>query len=231
MNKNDVYWYNFGKEGIQKFWERNGGKPDLQEKICCDIGCGYGSLCIDMALSGAKKVIGYDIDNNRIAFAQENLKTKFPQLIGVVEFYCDNFIEASLEEQFDIITSKDSFEHIVDLQKMLDAIRLRMKTNALFYVGFGPLFYSFYGGHQFIRTIPWIHLFSKKSFLRNMGLNGYTLSYYEKLFKNSGLEIKSLEINQGKKLKLLKFFNKIPFLRELFAHNCYVTLINSNAGR
>jgi SAM-dependent methyltransferase len=222
--RNACDWYNLGAILNPKFWERNGGKPDLQGKACCDIACGFGSLAIDMALSGAKKVLGYDIDEKRITFAKENLEKNYPQLTGIVEFHCCDFCGIENIEEFDVITSKDGFEHIAGLENMLKAIVMALKKGGFLYLGFGPLFYSFYGGHQVPRTIPWIHLLAPKYYMREKGLNGYSLSHMEKLLKGCGLQIQSLGVNQGNRLKFLRILTKIPLIRELAAHNVYAIL-------
>jgi 2-polyprenyl-3-methyl-5-hydroxy-6-metoxy-1,4-benzoquinol methylase len=153
------YFFDRGKRETPKFWQRNGGKPILTGKVCCDIGCGHGSLCIDMALSGAEKVIGYDTDCYRIAFAKEVLASHFPKLVNKVEFYDLNFYETPTIEQFDIITSKDAFEHIIDLPQMLESIKQRLRLDGFLYVGFGPLYNDFYGDHRRTkRIVPWGHV-------------------------------------------------------------------------
>jgi cyclopropane fatty-acyl-phospholipid synthase-like methyltransferase len=222
--QNDRDLYNFDTFQNPIYWKRNGGKPNLKGKVCCDIGSGRGSLAIDMALSGAKKVLGYDISEKKISFAKENLEKNFPQLIEIVEFHCSNFCEIENTENFDVITSKDSFEHIIELENMLKFITIALKKGGILYLGFAPLFYSFYGGHQKSQIIPWLHLLTPKFYMQKHGLNGYSLSYYEELLKNCGLQIQNLKFNQGDKAKFLKIFTKIPLIRELFTHNFYAIL-------
>ena len=68
-------------------WTRLGGKPDVRGKVVLDIGCGWGGLCIDLAESGAKKVIGVDLTANGIEFCRENLITHCSHLESVIEFH------------------------------------------------------------------------------------------------------------------------------------------------
>jgi 23S rRNA G2069 N7-methylase RlmK/C1962 C5-methylase RlmI len=39
-----------------------------------------------MALAGAKKVVGLDINHELVDFAQEYLRGNYPQLVDVIEF-------------------------------------------------------------------------------------------------------------------------------------------------
>lgn len=45
---------------------------DIEDKTCCDFGCGNGIFSIGLALLGAKKVIGIDKDNDAIKIAMSN---------------------------------------------------------------------------------------------------------------------------------------------------------------
>lgn len=47
---------------------------DIQEKIVCDLGCGTGIFSVGAAITGAKKVIGIDIDASSIAIANDFAK-------------------------------------------------------------------------------------------------------------------------------------------------------------
>ena len=73
LNKSDVDYFNSGDLENKKFWKRLGGKPNLENKSVLDFGCGHGSLCIDIARSGAKKVKGIDITENILKLLQINL--------------------------------------------------------------------------------------------------------------------------------------------------------------
>jgi SAM-dependent methyltransferase len=242
----DIEYFNngdSGKEENEKFWSRFGRKPDLTGKTTLDVGCGHGSLCVNMALSGAKKVVGVDINTDLINFAKENLKTNYPQLLEIVEFYAVDLNDYSKEEHFDYIVSKDSFEHIIDLPSMIEAMKLRLKPGGMIYTGFGPLYNDFYGDHK--RTeckIPWRHVIcSDEKIIRrlnktrqvpiqsifDLGLNKLSLADYRRIFKESGLKIVFFKVNQSEHfvLKLFKLISFLfPFLKEYFAHNIYAIL-------
>ena len=79
LEKKDIDYFNFGRIENLKFWRRLGGKPNLENKSILDFGCGHGSLCLDIAMSGVKSVTGIDLNDNLINFAKENLNENYSQ--------------------------------------------------------------------------------------------------------------------------------------------------------
>jgi putative methylase len=71
---------------------------DIQDKIVVDLGCGTGILATGAYLMGAKKVQGYDIDQNVIAIAQEEAALHkrsiefYTQEITSVQTTCDTVL-------------------------------------------------------------------------------------------------------------------------------------------
>lgn len=241
LRKADLDYFQRGIPEVEKFWYRFGGRPNMDATFL-DVGCGHGALCIDLAKTGAKKVVGIDIDEGRIAFAKNNLKLNYPELTNRVEFHAIDLKDFDESPQFDFMTSKDSFEHIIDLESMVMEMKKRLKPNGLIYAGFGPLYRDFYGDHKRTESvIPWGHLMrSEKSIINklnkkkeepitsiyDLGLNKLSVVEYRNIFKNSGLEIVSFKLNRSKNLILRVFhlLGKLPYLQEYFAHNIYCIL-------
>lgn len=227
------------------FWSRLGRKPLLRGKTVCEVGCGHGSLCIDIALSGAKKIVGLDINSRLIDFAKENLRRNYPQLTNIIEFKNIDLKDYH-EHVFDYIVSEASFEHIINLDRMLIEMKRRLKLDGIIYTGFGPLYNSPFGDHGRTKAIiPWGHLLIKESVLinrlnrnrknkinsiYNLGLNKMSLANYQRVFQESGLSIIYFRINQSSNIisKLFSIIRRIPFLEEYFSHNIYCILKNSN---
>jgi len=241
LNKAELEYFKHGFEEVEKYWSRFGGRPNLNATFL-DVGCGHGALCIDLAKRGAKKVIGVDIEDKLIEFAQNNLKLNYPELADRVEFYKIDLKDFDESEQFDYIVSKDSFEHIIDLRSMMEEMKKRLKSNGFIYSGFGPLYRDFYGDHKRTKSIiPWGHLMrsdeniiehlnkrreNKISSIYDLGMNRFSIVDYKKIFKDSGLETVYFKLNNSNHL-ILRFFNllaKLPFLTEYFAHNIYCIL-------
>jgi SAM-dependent methyltransferase len=231
-----IFWFEQGKSSNIRFWSRFGGKPDFGGQVVLDVGCGQGRLCLDMAREGAKKVVGTDIDVPVIDFACRNLQARYPEWQSVVSFECCE-LDALPDNTFDIIVSKDAFEHVLDLRGLLGNIRRCLKPGGRLYTGFGPLYNSPNGYHQMPHFgLPWGHLFIPRSWVLAWGNRGqkkkrslyelYTLNElsfadYENIFMKSGLDMVLFRVNQSGHIisKIMTLLRRIPFLREYCTHN------------
>ena len=242
LNEKDINYFNYGKVENIKFWKRLGGKPNLNNKSILDFGCGHGSLCIDMANSGPKSIDGIDLDESLLNFAKLNLEKNFNQYKNLIRFYKKDLIKDNFDQQFDLIVSKDTFEHTIDLPKILEKFQSLLKKGGKAYIGFGPL-YNFYngdhGGTQL--RFPWMHVILSEKFIirrfnknnkeqirqiEDLGLSKYSFAEYEKIFKFSDLEIEFYITNQSDNPISIIFnlLSKISFLREYCTYNIYCIL-------
>jgi len=232
-----------------KFWKRLGGMPSFSDSTVLDIGCGLGSLCIEIAKSGAKKVVGIDIDSKWIEFAKQNLILNYPEFLDKIDFVCSYLEDYPKDKEFDFIFSKNAFEHIIDLKGTFEDMLKRLKIGGSIYIGFGPLWYSPFGDHK--RTemmIPWGHLLMKESSIikklnkkRNtkinsfydLGLNLFSPEDYEKIIFGHNLNIVYYKTNVSDNpfSKILSIMAKIPFLNKYFIHNIYCIVKNEEATR
>ncbi len=241
LDEAELEYFNRGKTENPRFWDRLGGEPSFEDIKILDLGCGHGSLCVYMASKGAKHVIGIDINKELINFARENVSKNFPHLEDGITFLCCEVSELP-ENEFDIIVSKDTFEHIIDLDKVLDEMKTRLKKGGRIYVGFGPLYNSPHGDHGRAKAvIPWGHIIFPESILikrlnkksqkkitsiQDLGLNKLSLAEYLRIFNQSDLSIIFLRVNASSKTssKLFSQIRRIPFLEEYFSHNIYCVL-------
>lgn len=243
FTKDDLDYFERGKSENPKFWTSLGEEPNFFGKKILDIGCGHGSLCVYMASKGAKQVIGIDLDQQRIEFANNNVVVNYPHLKESVKFYCCEI--ADLQElNFDIIVSKDAFEHILNLYHVVDQMYNMLKEEGKAFVAIAPLYNSPFGDHGRTKALlPWGHLFFPESFLLrklkknkgntsnimsiyDLGLNKFSLANYRKLFYKSKLTVLSFRINVSYSLKskLFSSLRWIPFCGEYFSHNLYCIL-------
>ncbi|MCX6344474.1 MAG: methyltransferase domain-containing protein [Armatimonadetes bacterium] len=241
LEKSDLEYFERGKYENPRFFDLIGGEPSFHGLRVLDIGCGHGSLCIYIALQGADCVVGVDMDPDRIKFAQENLAQNFPQLIGKCEFRCCD--SAGLTESgFDIITSKDTLEHIIDLECCIADVKSKLAVGGRFFAGFGPLYYSPFGDHRRLKAgFPWGHVvLSEKKLLKqlrdqygskaesvfDLGLNKLRVRDYEKFIADSGLHLVSYKTNSSRSIisKLFKLIANIRPLQDYFSHNMYFIL-------
>jgi SAM-dependent methyltransferase len=204
-------------ESTAEFWRRFGVRPDFRDKLVLDLGCGHGAMSIDAAGDGAT-VLGVDLDADRVAFAQRNVETHFPALRERLEFRTVDIVAAPDSSQFrrfDFVLSKDTFEHVVDVEAMLSAIFALLKPGGELWAGFSPLFWSPRGDHG--RTglrLPWAHAFLPRPMvlaaatrfnkrpiakLNDIELNGITSPEFFRYADNSGLHVSSALFNRGGK--------------------------------
>ncbi|WP_293054889.1 bifunctional 2-polyprenyl-6-hydroxyphenol methylase/3-demethylubiquinol 3-O-methyltransferase UbiG [Mycobacterium sp.] len=202
-------------ESNKEFWRRFGTTPDWAGKRVLDVGCGHGALSIEIAEAGGS-VLGVDLDEGRIAFANRNLQQRFPGLRDRVTFRAVDAACLAVDQPFDVIVSKDTFEHAADVGSLLAELGARLvRPGGLIYVGFSPLYYSPFGDHG--RTglkVPWAHAVLPRRLvyaaaarhnghpvhsLLDIGLNGYTPGQFREAFDRSGLELVHIAYNRGDK--------------------------------
>lgn len=233
-------YFQRGFDETKKFFNNFNDKVDFKGKTVIDVGCGFGSTCIYMALNGAKKVIGIDIDEKRINFARSNLENDYKNLTNIVNFRLTNDMR---NENFDIVLSKDSFEHYNDPENFIFEMKKFLNRDGIMVIGFSPLWKSPYGGHiEFMTKVPWAHLLFPESVIMcerkrfrpdenaesfeqvKGGLNKMTLERYLNIIRESGLEFEFLRTNIFNRRSiafLLNILKKIPFCRGYFTVNVY----------
>jgi SAM-dependent methyltransferase len=215
-----------------EFWRRFGQRPAFRGKVVLDLGCGHGALSIDAARDGAK-VLGVDLDVERVEFAKRNVATRYPELRDRIDFRVIDLVTASeptLTGHFDIVLSKDTFEHVVDIEAMLSTVYRLLKQPGELWAGFSPLYWSPRGDHG--RTglrLPWAHAFMPRALvlraasrynnkpvgrLYDVGLNGMTSTEFLRLAESAGFHIESVLFNRGDK-RLMGLFSELRKIRTL----------------
>lgn len=188
---------------------------ELAGKVVIDFGCGTGETAIEVAQHGAKKVIGLDISEKRLAAAREAARA------ADVEDRCH--FAADTDERADVILSMDAFEHFDDPESILEIMHRLLRHDGRVLAVFGPTWYHPLGGHLF-SVFPWSHLiFTEKCLIRwrsdfktdgatcfrevEGGLNQMTLRRFEQLVARSAFRFESLELQPIRQLK--PFANKL----------------------
>ncbi|MDX1701274.1 MAG: class I SAM-dependent methyltransferase, partial [Melioribacteraceae bacterium] len=140
MDRKDVDKFHAGFQENVEFWKRFEEIPDVKGKNVLDIGCGWGTLAIELAQPGAKRVVGVDIKCELIDFSNQMLSQNYQEFKDSVSFKCLNLKDFNCDILFDIVVSKDSFEHILNLPEMLEELNKRLSDDGKIYTGFGPLY-------------------------------------------------------------------------------------------
>lgn len=243
LNPDDLAYFARGAQANPRFWTRFGGMPDLKGKRVLDIGCGHGSLCVDMAAAGAEQVVGLDLNCRLIAFAEAYVERFRPELRSRLRFACQDLRDYP-PMLFDLIVSKDTFEHVLDLEGLLAEIHRRLVPGGRLYAGFGPLYHSPFGDHDAVRLgvrLPWAHVLMGDrrviahvnrrrrvpiQTIRELGLNQLRLRDYRRLFAACGLQTVAWWTNRtdhpvGKMLAVLAH---VPGLADYMTFNVYCIL-------
>jgi SAM-dependent methyltransferase len=221
--------------------------PEMKGKRVLDLGCGHGSLCVNIAEAGAERVVGVDLECRLINFAITYTALKYPHLKDRVEFLCDDIANYD-GEKFDYIVSKYTFEHIIELDKVLGEAKKRLKPGGRIYSGFGPLYWSPLGDHgRTYSHIPFGHVVQTEKMIvdrlnRNneqpitsiadLGLNKLTPADYRRIFKNSGMNLVFYRQNTPRPNSMIRkingiilsAFSKIPLLEKYFVVNIWCIL-------
>lgn len=241
----DLAYFQRGAWENPRFWNRLGGQPDLTGKRVLDLGCGHGSLCLDMARAGAARVVGVDLNKRLIQFAQQNLQRNYPELADRVEFRCIDIAELP-ETDFDLMTSKDTFEHVMDLPQVLCAMYERLKSGGRLYAAIGPLWNSPFGDHDTVKrligvNLPWAHLWIPNrivlgatarrlgkplSSYRDLGMNMLAYRDYRRILHESGFIVEFFQPNCSRHpvLRLFGLLQSLPLMGDYFVNNIYCIL-------
>ncbi len=245
LSKENLAYFGRGKVENEKYWSRFPQPLFLEGKLVLDVGCGHGSLAVEMAARGARKVIGVDPNRDSIDFAKENVEKNYPGLRAVLDFQCGDIFSIG-ERDLDLIVSKDTFEHILDPPGALAGMKARLKPGGRAFIGFSPLYSSPWGDHRRTKALlPWGHLIFPEKLLierlnrkypdrpvrkiEELGLNKYSPARYRELFAASGLEVVWLGVNRSRHpaMRVFDLFRRVPFLESFFTHNLYCILKKS----
>jgi SAM-dependent methyltransferase len=194
-----------------EWFKRMDFQIDVSGLDVLDLGCGHGALSIGFAERGAQSVLGIDLDDDRIDFAQRTIAHKYPHLSDRVAFRCEDVNTAT--DRFDLIVSKDAFEHIDDLPKVIGQLHKLLKPGGHLAAGFSPLYYSPFGDHaRFKLGVPWAHAVLPEAALvwwlnrrtgscvsdaMDIGLNRLTPEQFRAIFEGPDWDEMKISYNRG----------------------------------
>ena len=231
-----------GFRSMETFLGRYNGQLDFTGKTILDVGAGLGSPALLMARRGAARVVGVDIVPRNVAFARHKLTGEYADVADRVEFRLINDFADLKDEQFDLIVSKDSFEHYADPAGFIPAMLGHLADDGMLAIGFGPLWKSPYGGHiKYMTSLPWAHLlFSERLILGERerffpdqrvmsygeivgGLNQMTLARFESIIAANHLERIYFRANASRHpaAPFASLASRLPFAREYLTFNLY----------
>lgn len=134
----------------------------VQDKTVMDIGCYLGLQCIAAAETGVKKVTGIDIPEyyvnqalNKEVNASKVLSERRDQVMNLysnldrtkIEYKDVSVMKMNYEEEYDILFSWETFEHIASPKIALERMYRALKPGGISFNVYNP-FFSLSGGHS-----------------------------------------------------------------------------------
>lgn len=242
-DKSDAQRVEYDENSARRFPGRFAGHLDYSGKSVLDVGCGAGALCVDAARRGARQVTGVDL---AVDMARQHVSERGADVAAKIELIPTDGSLAELgDRRFDLVLSKDSFEHYADPERFLKALTNLVAAGGELAIGFGPLWKAPWGGHiTYMTPLPWAHLlFSEQVIMAERrrfrphenatrwsevrgGLNQMTLKRFLRIIETSGLERTYLATNVSDQssIKVMKAFSRIPGLHEYFTQNVFTIL-------
>ena len=125
---------------IRGFWGRLPKNFNFNGKKVLDFGSGLGTMAFELAERGAETVHGIEIEHNYQVYSKRALERQNSNVKQKTEFFsCD--LSDLENESYDIIISKDVFEHVIGLDQVFPELVQKLKPGGQLILGFGPLWY------------------------------------------------------------------------------------------
>ena len=167
LNYKNISSHEYAKRYAQNqfnYCVKNGIKINVTNKDVLEIGCGHGGISCYLASVGAKSVIGIDINERNLEFAEKLKKSRFDQSGTFqipLKFMFQNATNTDFgDESFDIIFAPNSFEHFDDpAAVMKESFRILRSEGILVVDPFSSIYCKYAAHIKHGVTIPWVNLF------------------------------------------------------------------------
>src|SRR5271165_3366397 len=126
---------------------------NIKGRLVIDFGCGEAYQAVAFARAGADRVVGVEIDEDRVSRGRRRIAEA--GLEGTVSL--ERSIPLGLKA--DVIVSQNSFEHFLDAEEVLAQLRSALAPAGKLFVTFAPPWYAPWGAHMgFFCKLPYVQL-------------------------------------------------------------------------
>jgi ubiquinone/menaquinone biosynthesis C-methylase UbiE len=110
-----------------------------------DLGCGFGMMATLFRLYGAREVVGYDLNTEKIDLFKRLLMSLGPEIKNVKPVLGDSSKIDYPDEYFDIVVTNETLSHVREMENSIDEVYRLLKSggrllirdgnNGLFFLG------------------------------------------------------------------------------------------------
>jgi SAM-dependent methyltransferase len=222
------------------FRDRLPAQIDLRERSVLVLGRGAGHLAIELAQSGAHKVVALDLTHRLMKLSALRLENEPPRCEIELRPFRGNCSELD-DDKFGVIFAVDPFRQprpASQPQELVAELASRLEDGGSLGIGIRAPWMSPYGGNTDSR-LPWAHLIfpepvifeefrrvrreSQARSFADVGIHRITLARFRAVMAGSGLECVAVKTNvgDGMKLRLFRTLSRVGPLEELFTQNIY----------
>ncbi|MFX0139668.1 MAG: class I SAM-dependent methyltransferase [Candidatus Hodarchaeota archaeon] len=137
-----------------------------QDKVVVDIGCGFGGSLLHYQDQGASMCYGIEFEKSRANTSIKFLRAQRANTKQILVINADARELPFKNNSIHVITSDAAFEHIIDLEKVIDEMYRVLQRGGKAYFSCGGTWFTYNGGHLWnYIPIPWVHLVVPKSII------------------------------------------------------------------
>jgi SAM-dependent methyltransferase len=160
-----------------------------------EIGCNDGHMLGDLKKIGYKNLFGIEPTKDAFSLAEKKVKNVYN------DFFSKNFLKKKKLKNFDLIYSRHVFEHLYDLNGVLEAAHLMLKKNGNLMIEV-PMHDMYFENCDYTFWEEHVNYFTKNSLFNLLSRNKFRIFHYETTLFSG----KSIIIFAEKYNKRIKYF-------------------------